>query len=57
MSQLEIGIGLVTLFCIAVGIRDLRRKDYVWAVLALVCVAALLTAPIQTHPAKLDLPR
>jgi hypothetical protein len=56
MTQLLIGVGLAVLFCVAVGIRDIRRKDYVWAILAFVCVAVLVTAPIPTHAVKLDLP-
>ena len=56
MDQLMIVMGLVGLFCLAAGIRDIRRKDYVWAALALIAVALIVVTPIPSHAIKLDLP-
>ena len=55
MKRLLIAMGVVVLFCLAVGIRDLIRKDYVWAGLAFVCVAIVVLTPIPTRAVKLDL--
>jgi hypothetical protein len=50
-----VGVIVVALFCIAVGIRDIRRKEYIWAVLAFGSAVVLLgVAPIPTHAVKLD---
>jgi multisubunit Na+/H+ antiporter MnhB subunit len=56
MTQLLVGMGMVIVFCVAVGVRDLRRKDYIWAALAFICVGVLATASIPTHAVKLKLP-
>ena len=57
MTMFLIALGLVALFCIAVGIRDLRRKNYVWAALAFGCVAIIALTPIPTYAVKFDIPR
>jgi hypothetical protein len=55
MKQLLIVMWAVALFCLAVGVRDLVRKDYIWAALAFVCVVAIALTPIPTHAVKVDL--
>jgi len=52
-----IGLSLVALFCLAVGIRALRRREYIWAALAFGCVAILILTPIPTKAVKFDIPR
>jgi hypothetical protein len=50
-------IALVTVaYCIARAVVDLRQKRYVWAAAGILCGAAILLTPIQTHAVKLDLP-
>ena len=51
-----IGILAVALFCLAVGIRDLRRKDYVWSALAFASLVIVALIPIPTHAVKFDIP-
>lgn len=46
---------LVGLYCLAQAVRDFRRHAYAWAVLGLLCAAALPLTPIQTHAVKLDI--
>ena len=55
MLMFLVALGLVGLFCLAVAIRALRRKEYVWAALAFACVALLALTPIPTHAVKYDL--
>jgi len=51
-----IGLLAVALFCLVIGIRDLRRKEYVWATLAFVAFAIVAVIPIPTHAVKVDVP-
>jgi hypothetical protein len=55
MTRLLLMLGLVGLFCLAVGIREVLRKDYVWAGLAFACVLLIVLMPIPTHAEKVDL--
>ena len=43
-------------FCLAVGIRDLRRKQYVWSAFAFASFVILIVTPIPTHAMKIDVP-
>jgi len=56
MNQLMIVLGLIGLFCLAVGIRDVRRKDYAWATLAFIAVGLILVTRIPSSAIMLDLP-
>ena len=47
---------LVALFCLAVGIREVRRKDYIWAVTAFVVAGLVIIIPIPSHALKVELP-
>jgi multisubunit Na+/H+ antiporter MnhB subunit len=51
-----VGVLAVAAFCLAVGIRDLRRKDYVWAALAFAALVIVGLIPIPTHAVKFDIP-
>ena len=46
----------VILYCIAQGIRDLKAKQYGWAIAAAFAAIALASMPIQSHMVKIDLP-
>ena len=46
----------VMVFCLAVGIRDVRRKDYLWAVIAFVAAGLMILIPIPSHEVKVELP-
>ena len=47
---------LVALFCLVQSIRDLRRKQYVWAAFGMAGFLALILLPIPTHAINIDLP-
>jgi drug/metabolite transporter (DMT)-like permease len=47
---------LAGVFCIVRGVADLRRRRYVWGVLALVAAAVILSAPMPTTSLVLDIP-
>ena len=50
------GLMAVALFCFAAGIRELKRKEYIWAVFAFASALVVVATPIQTHAVKFDVP-
>ena len=52
----SIGALIAASYCIARGVGDLRRKNYVGGVIGLGSAAIFLLTPIQTHTVKIDLP-
>lgn len=50
---------LVAIFCGAQAVRDVKRKDYGWAIAGFICIAILLLTPLppKAHAVKVDLPR
>jgi hypothetical protein len=55
--RLLLTMGAVALFCIASATRDILRKDYLWAGLAVACLLVIVLIPIPTHAEKVDLGR
>ncbi|MEM6857855.1 MAG: hypothetical protein AAF559_08280 [Pseudomonadota bacterium] len=44
------------IWLVVLGIRDLRRKAYVWGVVRLLVAAGIILLPIPTHSVTTDLP-
>lgn len=44
------------IYCVIKAVSDLRARRYVWGIVGLLSAAVFLTAPIQTHAVKVDLP-
>jgi hypothetical protein len=47
----------VVLYCIVQAVRDLRAKQYGWAIAAMLSATVLLTMPIQSHAVKVTIPQ
>jgi hypothetical protein len=57
MDSTSTWIALVTIYLIAVAVRDFRRKQYVWVTLSGIAVlTALFALPPVTNTIKIDLP-
>ena len=48
--------GLAAFFCIVVGIRDVRRRDYIWAVAAFMAAGVIILTPNPNHAVSVVLP-
>ena len=46
----------VSVYCMIQMVRDLRRRNYLFAALGAVCVLLLWLVPIESNAIKLDLP-
>ncbi len=44
------------IWLVALGIRDLRRREYVWGGMSVLIAAGLLLVPFPTHAVSIDLP-
>jgi len=51
-----IWMGVAFFYLIALAVRDLRRKNYVWAATSALLAAATFLLPMQTHTVTIDLP-
>jgi len=50
-------IGVVSIYLIALAIRDFRRRQYLWAALSgIAAIAAVFALPPVTNTVKIDLP-
>lgn len=48
---------LMAVFCAGQVIRDVRRRNYPMAVLATLCMLLVLSTPIGSFTARVELPR
>ncbi len=44
------------IWLVALGIRDLRRKAYLWGAMSLLVAAAVILLPVPSHTVTIDLP-
>jgi len=51
-----IALGLAALYCLVRVVVDFGQRRHAWGVAGILCVALLLSIPIETHAVKLDLP-
>jgi hypothetical protein len=58
MDMLWFMVGALTaaVHCLARSVVDLREKRYTWGALGLLSCVVFVTAPVQTHAVKLDIP-
>jgi multisubunit Na+/H+ antiporter MnhG subunit len=47
----------ISIYCVVQIVRDFRRRNYILAGLGLACLVVFLTAPIETHAVRYDVPK
>ncbi len=44
------------IWLVVIGIRDLRRKAYLWGAVSLLIAASMCLLPVPSHTVTIDLP-
>ena len=56
MLLFTISAWIAVFYCLARSVVDLRAKRYIWGAMGIISAVLFVSAPVQTHAVKIDLP-